>query len=170
MKQQPCHTLLWWSQEAGGCWGQSSLWSAQRTWAPCSRGWCRCQLSCSPTWKNRLLWWLLWGTEQRRETHCGRTPESLLGHWCFSDTAVYWLLPLIWLFMDTDASATPSPSRLLRTRPVTEKPMTRNMGWTQRNRVSVTFHHDGANKTRSIRMSNSSPPASNWCVPLWNPS
>lgn len=71
-------------------------------------------------------------------------------HWwaaggCF---AVYRLLPLIWLLMDTEASGTPSPSRLLRTRPVTEKPMTRNMGWTQHKRASVTFQCGGVNKTQ----------------------
>lgn len=43
--------------------------------------------------------------------------------------------------MDTEASGTPSPSGPLRTRPVTEKPMTRNMGWTQRAR-ELALHFD----------------------------
>lgn len=47
------------------------------------------------------------------------------------------LVPLMWLLRDTEASETPSPPTLFRTRPVTEKPMTRKMGYTQRNRNTI---------------------------------
>lgn len=38
-------------------------------------------------------------------------------------------LPLIWLLSVTTASVTPSPLGLFRTLPITENPMTRNIGW-----------------------------------------
>lgn len=46
-------------------------------------------------------------------------------------------VPLIWLFRVTVASATPSPSGLFRTRPVTEKPITWKTGWGGRGEVRI---------------------------------
>lgn len=147
-------TLLWWCQGAGVCWGLSSLWLAQKTWAPCGCGWCRFQLSCSPTGTNRPPWWGLWGEsgEASRRVKTQITdeikPESLSKYLTFQMSrwdikrlhygmrgwSLPARLPLIWLLRDTVASGTPSPPTLLRTRPVTEKPMTRKIGCGRRNK------------------------------------
>lgn len=64
-KVQAWRTLLWWCQEVEVCWERSSLWLAQRTWAPCWHGWCRCQPSCSPTGMIRPPCWWLWGQNSK---------------------------------------------------------------------------------------------------------
>lgn len=120
------------------------------------------------------------------QQHCHSTLINIFLFWLRGWSLPVWL-PLIWLLRDTEASGTPSPPTLLRTRPVTEKPMTRKMGYRWSNGKRILYqgevicakvHRIGWTKWEILKnvhwkielWCTALPLASNCCAPPWNSS